>query len=254
MGADDHPPSTGHRREDTRDPRHARERALKILFQADVRGVSPEVTLQRVEEDADARAMIDEVEDLADGTPLLPPIADEPGIEVERIEPKPGTRAGARGTGDATGARAGGAAGRGGSPGRAPRHTPGEAVDGFTRALVLGVHEHREAIDALIARYARRWQISRMPVVDRTVLRLATYELLHEPTPPAIVIDQAVALAKDLSTDDSGRYVNGVLEAVRRHLVEQATETDPADAVDTPDATDATDTVDTPDARDADAT
>jgi len=57
-----------------------------------------------------------------------------------------------------------------------------------------------------------------MPVVDRTVLRLATYELIHEDTSPAIVIDEAVGLAKAMSTDDSGRYVNGVLESIRREL------------------------------------
>ncbi len=189
------------RRTDTRDPRWSRERALKILFQADVRGVDPDVVLARLDDDAGAREMLDEVDDLADGKVLLPPIAGEPGVEVERVD-----EAGER-------------------TARARRQTPvvdaGAPLDGFTRSLVTGVHDHRAEIDELIARYARRWQISRMPVVDRTVLRLATYELLHESTRPAIVIDQAVILAKGLSTEDSGRYVNGVLESIRRHLAEQ---------------------------------
>lgn len=112
--------------------------------------------------------------------------------------------------------------------GRAPtgdRRPP--AVDAFARSLVLGVAEHREEIDALIARFARRWAISRMPVVDRTVLRLATYELLYERTSPAVVIDEAIGLAKALSTDDSGRYVNGVLESVRRAIAESRADEPP---------------------------
>ena len=60
-----------------------------------------------------------------------------------------------------------------------------------------------------------------MPVVDRTVLRMATYELLFEQTSPAVVINEAVELAKALSTDDSGRYVNGVLESVRKEIARQ---------------------------------
>jgi hypothetical protein len=96
--------------------------------------------------------------------------------------------------------------------------------------LVLGVADHEPRIDALIGRFARRWQIHRMPVLDRNVLRLGTYELLFEETSPAVVINEAVNLAKALSTDDSGRYVNGVLEAIRRHLAEEPAE--PATAAD----------------------
>lgn len=194
------------RREDTDDPRWARQRALKILFQADVRQVSPEVTLQRLRDDAQARALLDEVDDLADGSPLLPPIAHEPGVEVEQvIEPAQVPDRGAPSPAAAASER--------GRPAQ---------LDGFTRRLVLGVHEHRDEVDALISRFARRWQISRMPVVDRTVLRLATYELLHEPTAPAVTISEAVRLAREMSTDDSGRYVNGVLESIRRHLAGNA--------------------------------
>lgn len=94
----------------------------------------------------------------------------------------------------------------------------GEPLDGFARALIEGVAANREAIDELISRFARRWSIPRMPVVDRNVLRLATYELLHEDTTPAIVISEAVGLAKSLSTDDSGRYVNGVLDSIRKDV------------------------------------
>lgn len=151
------------RRTDTRDPRRSRERALKILFQADLRGDDPVRTLDEVTADPHARAMLDDLDD-----------------------------------------------------------RPGDAapIDAFTRRLVEGVSEHRPEIDRTIERFARRWAIHRMPVVDRTVLRLATFELLHEDTSPAVVINEAVELAKSLSTDDSGRYVNGVLESVRRSVAE----------------------------------
>jgi len=212
------------RRTDTVDPRRSRERAVKILFQADVRHVTPDVTLQAFLDDATARAMLDEVDDLSEGQELLPPIAYEPGVEVERVPDDPATsRSSAGGRGRGRPRRRDGAdragVGDAGDPGAT-------SLDGFTCSLVLGVHEHHERIDELISRFARRWQISRMPVVDRTVLRLATYELLRETTSPAVVIDEAVELAKELSTDDSGRYVNGVLDSVRKHLQDTRTVAD----------------------------
>jgi transcription antitermination factor NusB len=195
------------RRTDTTQPRRARERALKILFQADVRGVTPDVTLERLAGDPDARVMLDEVDDLTEEAELLGRPGDAASsAAADHGRPPAGEAAGA---GDRR---------RAGAQGRAGGQAP--AIDGFTRALVMGVAEHRDAIDELIGRYARGWRIARMPVVDRSVLRLATYELLHEPTAPAVVIDEAVRLAKSLSTDDSGRYVNGVLESIRRHLAE----------------------------------
>jgi transcription antitermination protein NusB len=86
-----------------------------------------------------------------------------------------------------------------------------EIVD-YARSLVEGVHEHQARIDELIVRYADRWGLQRMPVVDRTVLRMATCELLWgQDIPVAVAINEAVELVKSLSTDDSGRFVNGVL-------------------------------------------
>ena len=90
-------------------------------------------------------------------------------------------------------------------------------IDAFARALVLGIAEHAGEIDAVIAEHARGWRVERMPVIDRNVLRLAVYELLFEPdVPAAVAIDEAVELAKLLSTEDSPRYVNGVLSGVLR--------------------------------------
>lgn len=91
-------------------------------------------------------------------------------------------------------------------------------IDGFARSLVEGVAAQRAALDERIGRHARGWKVGRMPVVDRNLLRLAVHELMTEPTPVAVVLDEAVRLAKELSTDDSGRYVNGVLVAVVKEL------------------------------------
>ena len=85
----------------------------------------------------------------------------------------------------------------------------------YAQALVTGVVEHRERIDEILASYSRDWSLERMPPVDRTTLRLATYELLWcEEVPEAVAIDEAVELAKSLSTDDSPGFVNGVLARV----------------------------------------
>ena len=87
--------------------------------------------------------------------------------------------------------------------------------DPFAAELVSGVAREQPRIDDLISRYSVDWAIERMPVVDRTLLRMAVYELLeHDDVPTAAVISEAVELAKAYSTDESGRFVNGVLGAV----------------------------------------
>lgn len=92
--------------------------------------------------------------------------------------------------------------------------------DAYAVELVRGVEDHREEVDALIRKYADRWSLERMPVIDRNLLRMAVFELAHRPdVPVAVAISEAVELAKRYSTDDSGRFVNGMLgriaEAVR---------------------------------------
>lgn len=78
--------------------------------------------------------------------------------------------------------------------------------------IVRGVHRNRETIDALIEEHAHGWKLSRMPIVDRNVVRVGLFEVLHNPeVPTAVAIDEAVELAKELSTEDSGRFVNGLL-------------------------------------------
>jgi N utilization substance protein B len=93
------------------------------------------------------------------------------------------------------------------------------APDPLASLLVEGVEDHRSEIDALLTDHARGWTLERMPVIDRTVLRIATYELLDRPdVPTAVVIDEAVELAKRFSTDDSGRFVNGMLAAIAKKV------------------------------------
>ena len=87
--------------------------------------------------------------------------------------------------------------------------------DPYAAALVEGVAARGDEIDTLIGRFAKGWTVERMPVLDLSVLRLAVYELLAGDDPPVgVVISEAVELAKRYSTDDSGRFVNGVLASI----------------------------------------
>lgn len=87
--------------------------------------------------------------------------------------------------------------------------------DPYAARLVRGVQENAIEIDALLSRYARGWKLERMPAVDRALLRLAVYELLAEPdVPTAAVVSEAVELASQYSTDESGRFVNGLLARI----------------------------------------
>jgi N utilization substance protein B len=89
------------------------------------------------------------------------------------------------------------------------------APDELTQSIVRGVAEHRERLDAAIDERATGWTLARMPVIDLNVLRIGAYELAERPdVPTAVVLDEAVSLVKQFSTDDSGRFVNGVLAAL----------------------------------------
>ena len=85
----------------------------------------------------------------------------------------------------------------------------------FTKELVDGVESHRRKIDELITTYSQGWDMDRMPVIDRNILRLGIYELLwSESVPTSVAISEALELAQTLSTDDSSKYINGVLSKV----------------------------------------
>jgi N utilization substance protein B len=91
--------------------------------------------------------------------------------------------------------------------------------DELTSALVRGVAEHRTRLAEAIAARATGWSLERMPVLDLSVLLIGAFELAERPdVPVAVVINEAVELAKRFSTDDSGRYVNGVLSALADDL------------------------------------
>jgi N utilization substance protein B len=93
------------------------------------------------------------------------------------------------------------------------------APDPLATLLVQGVTDHLVRIDELIVAHARGWTIDRMPVIDRSVLRIAIFELLERPdVPTPVIIDEAVRLAKRFSTDDSGRFVNGMLSTIAAKL------------------------------------
>jgi N utilization substance protein B len=88
----------------------------------------------------------------------------------------------------------------------------GREVDPFARELVEGVAATGAQIDDLLAAHSEHWTLDRMASVDRVVLRVAVYELLHrDDVPAAVAIDEAVRAAKELSTEDSGAFVNGIL-------------------------------------------
>ncbi|PFG43259.1 NusB antitermination factor [Isoptericola jiangsuensis] len=86
------------------------------------------------------------------------------------------------------------------------------AVPQYTVDLVEGVVAHRERIDELLETYSREWTLARMPAVDRALLRVGAFELLYnDEVPDAVAVDEAVDLARELSTDDSPGFVNGLL-------------------------------------------
>lgn len=92
------------------------------------------------------------------------------------------------------------------------------APDPFTVALLRAAEQHRERADELIDAASTRWSLSRMPVLDLVVMRQAVAELLTADTPPGVVLSQAVELAGRYSTDESGRFVNGILGAIASRL------------------------------------
>ena len=95
----------------------------------------------------------------------------------------------------------------------------GDDLRAFATRLATGVSDTIAEIDPMIVEAAEHWRIERMNVLDRLILRLAIYEFLHEPeTPAKVIINEALELARTFSTDDSVRFINGVLDAVRRSL------------------------------------
>jgi N utilization substance protein B len=90
-----------------------------------------------------------------------------------------------------------------------------EAIFGYAREIVQGVIDQHEQIDDLLETYSQGWALDRMPNLDRAILRVAVWEILHNAdVPNAVAVNEAVELAKELSTDDSGAFVNGLLSKI----------------------------------------
>jgi transcription antitermination protein NusB len=104
-----------------------------------------------------------------------------------------------------------------------PPSTEEATVRIFADPLIRGVLEHRNDLDGTIKKYALNWDLHRMAAVDRNILRLAVYEMFHrEDIPPVVSINEAVDIAKKFSTQDSGKFVNGILDRVKSDLMRPA--------------------------------
>ncbi|MCL1929012.1 MAG: transcription antitermination factor NusB [Treponema sp.] len=88
----------------------------------------------------------------------------------------------------------------------------------FSRLLVTGTVENIVAVDAMIRKHLLNWDFSRLTGVDRAILRLSVYELLFQTTPPSVVIDEAVDISREYGTDDSYRFINGVLDGIKKTI------------------------------------
>jgi N utilization substance protein B len=89
----------------------------------------------------------------------------------------------------------------------------------FANKLFEGAAKDADELDALIVQHAKNWRLERMAIIDRAVLRLAIFELRAGETPPKVILNEAVELAKKFSSEDAGAFVNGILDAVRKALV-----------------------------------
>lgn len=98
-------------------------------------------------------------------------------------------------------------------------HETETEVKAFAQGLVEGVMSERDALDGIIAGSVAHWRVSRMPVVDRNILRLAVYELASlKETPAAVILDEAIEVGKKFGSEQSGSFINGVLDAVRKRV------------------------------------
>lgn len=99
------------------------------------------------------------------------------------------------------------------------RHPVDPEAREFAESLVRGTKRHEAEIDELISRYAENWELERMAVVDRNILRMSVYELLWSPeVPPKVAINEAIEIAKKFGTKESSRFINGILDRVHKEL------------------------------------
>jgi N utilization substance protein B len=95
-----------------------------------------------------------------------------------------------------------------------------EESDEFAEQIVLGVQEHLQEIDRLIEKYSENWRLDRISLIDRNILRMAIFELLYcEEIPPKVTLNEAIDLGKRFGTDDSGSFINGILDRIQNEFV-----------------------------------
>jgi N utilization substance protein B len=95
-----------------------------------------------------------------------------------------------------------------------------EERDGFAERIVFGVLEHGQEIDRLIEQYSENWRLDRMSMIDRNILRMALFELLYcEDIPPKVTLDEAIELGKRYGSEDSGSFINGILDRIQNEVV-----------------------------------
>ena len=97
---------------------------------------------------------------------------------------------------------------------------PKEGNHKFAEKIVLGVLEHHQEIDRLIEQYSENWRLDRMTIIDRNILRMALFELLYcEDIPPKVTLNEAVDLGKRYGSEDSGSFINGILDRIQNEVV-----------------------------------
>jgi N utilization substance protein B len=102
---------------------------------------------------------------------------------------------------------------------------PDGMADDFVKRLVHGVLEHRLELDGLIEQYSEHWRIDRIDMIDRNILRMALFELLYcEDIPPKVTINEAIDLGKRFGSEDSGSFINGILDRVQNEVVKKPVE------------------------------
>jgi N utilization substance protein B len=98
--------------------------------------------------------------------------------------------------------------------------SPKGEKNGFTEQIVKGVMENRQEIDDLIKRYSENWRLERINLIDRTILRMAIFELLYcEEVPPKVTLNEAIDLGKRYGTEDSGSFINGILDRIQNQAI-----------------------------------
>jgi N utilization substance protein B len=100
-----------------------------------------------------------------------------------------------------------------------------EGTDEFAERIVLGVLDHGQEIDQLIKRFSKNWRLDRMNLVDRNILRMAIFELLYcNDIPPKVTLNEAVDLGKRYGSEDSGSFINGILDRIQKEVVRKPIE------------------------------